>query len=237
MPLSAPFADGVVPFAPLVGAGDPWAWARVVWAGGFCEPNFELMLFIHELRRDGLFESGGVVPPFSFSVLPRLSSVGRFGTFCGGVVAAFCGSCGGDCDAGFSTAGAGANVVLSARPLLGVECSSWCGLDGRPPCEDVLGGASRVSPGEDGACGRWWWSVRRGSLVRPLRISGSQPHLWSSNGAATIHRRRGCLPWLRRCRAVLARLSLCRGDGRHALRRGAGVRPAVKRNVAGFAAR
>jgi hypothetical protein len=152
MPLSAPLAEGVVPLVPLLGAGDPWACARVVWAGGFCELNFELMLFIHELRREGLLESGGVVPPFSFSVLLRLSSVGRLGTFCGGVVAAFWGGCGAGCDAGFCTAGAGAGTfVISTGPLLGVWGSSWCGRVGRPPCEDVLGGASRVSPGEDGA--------------------------------------------------------------------------------------
>jgi hypothetical protein len=26
------------------------------------------------------------------------------------------------------------------------------GREGSPPCEDVLGGASRVRPGDDGAC-------------------------------------------------------------------------------------
>jgi hypothetical protein len=47
----------------------------------------ELMLFIHEFRREPLFESGGVVPVAFFSVLPRLSSAGRFGAIRGGVVA------------------------------------------------------------------------------------------------------------------------------------------------------
>jgi hypothetical protein len=76
MPLSAPLADGVDPFAPLAAAGDPWACACVVWAGGFCDENLELMLLIQELRRKLLFESGGVRLP-GFSVLPRLSSAGR----------------------------------------------------------------------------------------------------------------------------------------------------------------
>jgi hypothetical protein len=78
MPLRAPLADGEAPFAPLVAAaGDPWACVCVVCAGGFCDENLELMLLIHELRREGLFESGGVTLP-GLSVLPRLSSAGRF---------------------------------------------------------------------------------------------------------------------------------------------------------------
>jgi hypothetical protein len=76
MPFSAPLADGVAPLAPFVAAGDPWACACVVCAGGFCDENLELMLDIHELRRKVLLWSGGVKLP-AFSTLPRLSSAGR----------------------------------------------------------------------------------------------------------------------------------------------------------------
>jgi hypothetical protein len=46
------------------------------------------MLDIHELRRELVFESGGVVPPFLVS-LPRLSIVGRFGGIFWGADVAF----------------------------------------------------------------------------------------------------------------------------------------------------
>ena len=77
MPFSAPLADGDVFVVPLAAAGEPWAWACVVCAGEFCDENLELMLFIHELRRELFLESGGVVPLPFLSVLTRLSSAGR----------------------------------------------------------------------------------------------------------------------------------------------------------------
>lgn len=118
----------------------------MVCAGEFCDENFELMLFIHELRRELFFESGGVVPLAFLSALPRLSSAGRFGgIFWGGVAldAAAGGGRGGD--AGLAVAGVGS----------GICCSSWRGLAGMPPCDDVFGGASLVRPGDEGACWRW----------------------------------------------------------------------------------
>jgi hypothetical protein len=110
MPFRAPLAEGAVLVAPLAAAGDPWAWVCVVCAGEFCDENFELMLFIHELRRELFFDSGGVVPLTFLSVLPRLSSAGRFGgIFWGGValdgVAPAGGGRGGD--AGLVVAGVG----------------------------------------------------------------------------------------------------------------------------------
>jgi hypothetical protein len=121
------------------------------------------MLFIQELRRDGFLESGGVVPLTFFSALFRLSNAGRFeGVFWGGVavatgagagvgvgaavaaVAAAAGGRGGD--AGRLAAGFGSCVRC---------CSSWRGLAGMPPCDEVLGGASLLRPGDDGACWRW----------------------------------------------------------------------------------
>lgn len=78
MPFNAPLADDVEFVAPLAIAGDPWACASVVCAGEFCDENLELMLVIHEFRRELVLESGGVLPLASFSVLPRLSNVGRF---------------------------------------------------------------------------------------------------------------------------------------------------------------
>jgi len=51
----------------------------VVCAGEFCDENFELMLFIHEPRRDMPLPSEVVVPLTFLSLLPRLSSVGRLG--------------------------------------------------------------------------------------------------------------------------------------------------------------
>lgn len=144
MPLSAPFAEGAVLAAPLLVAGDPCACVCVVWAGEFCEENLELMLLIHEFRRELALESGGVVPLPIFSVLPRLSSVGRFaGIFWEGVGAVEGVGRGGgaSCWAG----GAGS----------GTWCSSGRCLMGSPPCDDVLGAASLARPGDDGACWRW----------------------------------------------------------------------------------
>lgn len=115
------------------------------------------MLDIHELRREVL-GSGGVVPPFLAS-LPRLSIVGRFGGIFWGVdVAVVAGEAGGEADCWTADAGAGAGAAGS--PWL------WFGLMGRPPCDDVLGEGSRVRPGDDGACWRWWWSVVSQLLVR-----------------------------------------------------------------------
>lgn len=134
-------------------AGDPWACAWVVWAGEFCDENLELMLDIHEFRRELPFASGGVRPPLLFfSELPRLSNAGRFvGIFWGGVVAVE----GGGGDVGVCTAGAGVGVGEGDGGGLASCCSSWRGLAGRPPCDDVLGGASLVRPGDEGACWRW----------------------------------------------------------------------------------
>jgi hypothetical protein len=149
MPFSAPLADCAAPFAPFVAAGEPWACALVVCAGGFCDENLELMLDIHELRRRTLFWSGGVKLP-DFSTLPRLSSVGRFvGIFCGGVV----GAPEGCCATSFCALGAEVGAVVGSWRCLSAVLLR--GREGRPPCEDVLGGASRVRPGEDGACWRW----------------------------------------------------------------------------------
>jgi hypothetical protein len=145
MPFRAPFAEGEVLAAPEATAGEPWAWACVVCAGEFCDENLELMLFIHELRREPFLDSGGVVPLPFLSALPRLSSAGRFGgIFWGGVGpdAAAGGGRGGD--AGLVVAGVGSWTC----------CSSWRGRVGSPPCDDVLGGASLLRPGDDGACWR-----------------------------------------------------------------------------------
>jgi hypothetical protein len=107
------------------------------------------MLDIHELRRELVLGSGGVVPPF-FMSLPRLSIVGRFwGIFWGVDVALVAAGAGGD--AGLWTFGA-----FGGSDALG---SSWCGRVGRPPWDDVFGGASLVRPGDEGACWRWWWST------------------------------------------------------------------------------
>jgi hypothetical protein len=147
MPFRAPLAEGALLVAPLAAAGDPCAWVCVVCAGEFCDENLELMLFIHEFRREPVLTSGGVVPLAFFSVLPRPSNTGRFGAiFCGGVVvavaAAATGGRGGD--AGRVAAGVGCWICSSAR-----------GLVGMPPCDDVFGGASLVRPGDEGACWRW----------------------------------------------------------------------------------
>lgn len=149
MPFRAPLAEGVVLFAPLVGAGEPWACACVVCAGEFWDENLELILVIHEFRRELVLPSGGVVP--DLSLLLRPSRAGRFGgVFRGGVAVAG------------STAGAREGGDEGCCGCGGV--ASWCcwpfwfGRDGRPPCDDVLGGASRVRPGDEGACWRWWCS-------------------------------------------------------------------------------
>lgn len=85
MPFKTPLADDVFPFAPLWLAGEPWACACVVWAGGFWEENLELMLDIQEFLLELVFESGGVILP-GLSELPRLNNAGRLrGIFCGAV--------------------------------------------------------------------------------------------------------------------------------------------------------
>lgn len=48
-------------------------------------------------------------------------------------------------------------VVVEAGPA-GELVWLWLSVSGRvgrPPCEDVLGGPSRVNPGDEGACWRW----------------------------------------------------------------------------------
>lgn len=150
MPFRAPLAEGE---ALLGDTCDPWAWAWVVCAGEFCEENLELMVFIHELRRDVSLESGGVVPLTFFSELPRLSSVGRFGgTLMGGVAVI------GDVGAGAGATGDGRGGdagLLVAGVGFWICCSSWRGRAGIPPWDEVLGGASLLRPGDDGACWRW----------------------------------------------------------------------------------
>jgi len=147
---------------PFAGAGEPWAWVCVVWAGGFCDENLELILDIHDVLRILPLESGGVKLP-GLSALPRPSSVGRLGgIFWGGVVGLGCEFCA----AGFW----GAGTVEDAGASLVVGTASWWGWAGRPPCDDVFGGASLVRPGEEGACWRWWWSIRRALLVRPSHL-------------------------------------------------------------------
>ena len=145
IPFKAPLADVAFPCEPFAAAGDPCACVCVVCASGFCDENLELILDIHELRRELVLESGGVVPPF-FMSLPRLSIVGRFeGIFWGMLVAAVETEAGGD--AGRWTAGAIAGS--------GAVGCSWLGRVGRPPWDDVFGGASLLKPGDEGACWRW----------------------------------------------------------------------------------
>lgn len=148
IPLRAPLADGALACIPFAGPGDPCAWACVVCAGGFCNENLELMLDIHELRRELALESGGVVPPL-FVSLPRLSIVGRFGGIFWGADVAFVVGVGAGGEAGRCTAGAVAGSVAMDCPWFD------CGLAGRPPWDDVFGGASLARPGDDGACVRW----------------------------------------------------------------------------------
>ena len=86
----------------------------------------ELILEIHELRRDEAFESGGVVLG-TFSALPRLSIVGRLvGIFWGAEP-------GGDATGG----GDGEADFRMGRACVGsVSCDFCCsggGLAGRPP--------------------------------------------------------------------------------------------------------
>lgn len=97
MPFNAPFAEGEFG-APFAVAGDPCACVCVVCAGGFCEENLELILDIHELRRELPFGSGGVVP--LLGSLPRLSIAGRLGAiFWGAEVAEDAGTgAGGEAD-------------------------------------------------------------------------------------------------------------------------------------------
>lgn len=84
-----------------------------------------------------------------------------------------------DCEAGLGAAGVGFGDGDGAGALSrsGVSFlgSSWRGRVGSPPCEDVLGGASRVSPGEDGACWRWWWSAP----VSQAHILSVAPRSWA----------------------------------------------------------
>ena len=119
------------------------------------------MLDIHELRRELVLGSGGVVPPF-FGSLPRLMIVGRFVGIFWGVDAAEDAGAGAGGEAGRWTAGAFAGSGA-------VGCPWFCGgPEGRPPWDDVLGGASLLRPGDDGACVRWWWSAIPQMLVRPF---------------------------------------------------------------------
>lgn len=125
IPFRAPLADGVVLLAPLVGAGDPCACACVVWAGEFCDENFELILVIHELRRELLFPSGGVVP--DLSVLLRLSRAGRFGGAFKGkdgvaIAVAVTASAGGVRGSGGDDAGWLGRGVVG----MGAGAGSWC---------------------------------------------------------------------------------------------------------------
>ena len=129
------------------------------------------MLFIHELRRDEFLESGGVVPLTFFSALLRLSNAGRFeGVFWGGVAVAAGAGAGTGAGVGVGAAAPAAAAAAAAaaggrggdagRLAAGfgscVCCfSSWRGLAGMPPCDEVLGGASLLRPGDDGACWRW----------------------------------------------------------------------------------
>ena len=143
----------------------------------------------------------------------RLSSVGR-------LTAGFCGD--GDGGGGAMAAtgdgegGFGAGGVAGAR----LRCSSRRGSGGSPPCVDVLGGASLLRPGEDGACWRWWWSAEEATLAwaqciaqRLNRVARLAYLCWSD--AATRHRRRECPPWRTQCRAVLERRSLWMRRARH----------------------
>lgn len=133
------------------------------------------MLDIHELVRNLPLESGGVRLP-GFSALPRLSRVGRFeGIFWGGVAGA--GVEDGEAVLGTEGVCFGAGAGAFSRSGYSFLRSSWWGRVGSPPCEDVFGGASRVRPGDDGACWRWWWSA---PLVRltssgSLRIAAVEP--------------------------------------------------------------
>lgn len=65
---------------------------------------------------------------------------------------------------------------MGSRSGWGFLCSSGWGRVGRPPCDDVFGGASLVSPGEDGACWRWWWSIEASLLLAEVAYPGSRPH-------------------------------------------------------------
>ena len=82
----------------------------VVCAGGFCDENLELILEIHELRRELPFGSGGVVP--LLGSLPRLSIAGRLAAiFCGAEVAE---------DAEMGAGGEAGRWTAGALPWLGV---------------------------------------------------------------------------------------------------------------------
>ena len=111
MPFNAPFADGECG-APFAVAGDPCACVCVVCAGGFCDENLELILDIHELRRELPLASGGVVP--LLGSLPRLSIAGRLGAiFWGAEVAE-------DAGAGTGAGGEAGRWTGGAVPWLGV---------------------------------------------------------------------------------------------------------------------
>lgn len=172
-----------MPFAPFAAAGDPWAWVCVVCAGGFWDENLELMLEIHELRREPDLESGGVVP--FFVSLPRLSIVGRLGAgiFWGVEVAWFAragASAGAGGETGFWTIGACAGSVAAGSARV------CCGPVGRPPWDDVLGGASLVRPGDEGACVRWWWWSA--VATRSVRPSACLSATMRSAGAGEVER-------------------------------------------------
>lgn len=111
----------------------------------------ELILEIQEFLREPVLESGGVtLPGCSLSEPDRPSRVGRLaGIFCAGVDVA---------GAGVAVEGAGDGVGCSWTADVtdsGVLRSLWVLLEGRPPCDDVLGRASLGRPGDDGAYWRW----------------------------------------------------------------------------------
>lgn len=178
--MRAPFAEGVPPWAAFGAAGEPWAWVCVVCAGGFCDENLELILEIHELRRELGLKSGGVVPPF-FASLPRLSIVGRLGgIFWGADGVLFTGAGAG---AGAGTGGETGLCAADSFAGSGTAAPPWLdgGPVGRPPWDDVLGGASLVRPGDEGACVRWWcwWSAVSQALVGLVLCVPLEPREWS----------------------------------------------------------
>lgn len=96
---------------------------------------------------------------------------------------------------------------VGSRSGWGFLCSSGWGRVGRPPCDDVFGGASLVSPGEDGACWRWWWS-----LVEWCSHDTSTPWMSSMAAAVSCGACTAVIVWMRaspcvggRCRRAVRR--------------------------------
>lgn len=151
MPFRAPFAVGG-----CAGAGEPWAWACVVWAGEFCDENLELMLDIQEFLRDVGLESEEKLGVFS--ALPRLSNGGRLvGVFCMGGFAV------GD---GEVSEGCG-GWMASSVPLLSL--SAGCGGEG-PPCAGVAGTFSESEDGATAPSERCVESVAASARTAPKRV-------------------------------------------------------------------